>query len=119
MSNSDKKVKKDFDVWVTRDHLSHPNYGVGADTIEVCDALTGKITCHKGCCTFYQGCDDVKVITTRTCLRRYNFLPRPGRCWNVWSVKGVLHHQEYPLTLDGTNKVYRKVEHESEKKYYF
>ncbi len=122
MSNSDKKVKRDFDVWVTRDHQSDIScYDETNDQIEVSNAYKTEVYCIEGCCLFVCKSGDGygKKICSTTCLKRYNFLPRPGRCWNVWSVNGVLHHQEYPLTLGETNRVYRKIEHESEKKYYF
>ena len=124
-----KKETKDFDVWVTRNHLS--NYGGlerVSDRIRVSKTSNRTVECHSGCCAFVhlgiRGRVDVRDISVDVCKERYGFLPRPGECWNVWSVDGVLHHQEWPLTVDDTGKLYHKkghakTGHAGEKEYYF
>ena len=121
-----KKIVKDFDVWVTRDHYS--NFDMlrrVSDHIKMSITNGMTVECHRGCCYFvFRGGKNVKNLSITECKEQFDFLPRPAECWNVWSVNGVLHWQEWPLTVDDTGELYvkkghAKTGHPGEKEYYF
>lgn len=114
---------KDFDVWVARNHLM-------CNRIYVYDVSTAEMEQVNGCC-FFNGRNPQGIIlegeeiSKTLSLERYGFLPRPGELWNVWTEKGVLWIQRYPMLLRRmrtknrySKKPYRKVEIKTEKKYY-
>jgi len=111
-----------FDVWVDRRHFSDmsPLHGIRDDYIRICSVVGVSIEKVSGCCmfTFSGACRD--TISRATCKHLFEFLPRPGELWNVWSNgDGVMHVTEHPLWLDGkVGKRYPKTEHKSEKKWY-
>ncbi len=115
-----KKVKR-FDVWVTRNHFSDmgmPDTECD-DKICVSDATSTTIIRNDGCCFFVHMHVVPEDISRVQCRNRYEFLPRPGECWNVWNTaSGIIYCQEYPVLewYDGT--LYKKVSHRSEQKHY-
>lgn len=112
-----------FDKWLSRAHLSdmgsRDNYD--KDYIVLVEAKESGCDKRSGCCGFYYDNEESwEDITIDECKHDFQFLPRPGELWNVWSTgDGILHIQEYPLWLDGkVGNDYPVIEHKSEKKWY-
>ena len=114
-----------FDLWLFRIHLSDFGDPTIVEPIDdnIYIAKIGAFNIEKasGCCYFRTPNRVLeKSMSIEDCKEYFQFLPRPGELWNVWSTgNGTLHIQEHPLWLDGkVGNEYPVIEHKSELKWY-
>lgn len=107
------KVKR-FDVWVTRHHF-------GNHQIRVSNAATTTIFRTDGCTLFRHigSATSFEDLTKGECLKRFNFLPRPGQCVNVWlDSRGNIQYREHPILEKYRGTLYKKVTLKAEAQHY-
>ncbi|KKM86136.1 hypothetical protein LCGC14_1282090, partial [marine sediment metagenome] len=99
-----------YDLWVTRDYMSNmTNSAKDADNIIISDVSKTEPELRPGCCLFYHLLirkstgHHGHTISKAECKRRFDFLPRPGECWNVWDTgDDNIYFRNHPLYIKGT-----------------